>query len=556
MEIILAGAAGLAAGAWVGWTLRERRRSPAPPEGSSRDRDDIRARFLADVSHELRTPLTLIAGNIESVQQGDVERAPYRLEVARRNARRLHRLVDELLELSRMDAGALELHPLPLELNGVLRTAVESFESVAELKDIELSLETSEHPIPLSADPDKLETVLYNLLSNAVKATPGGRIRVSAAREGGWARIEVEDDGVGIPQEALAHVFERFYRSPGDSGRRSVGSGIGLALVRELVTLHEGEISVDSPKGRGTRFAVRLPVAVGVDAPAIRLREGEPPRPAWMPAGGPAELATLDDPQGLVAELSQEDADLVLVVEDSKEMRAYIRACLEDSFRIAEAGSGEEAVELARDAVPDLVVADVVMPGMGGYELVRSLRADPLTSHVPVVMLTAQVEEKSRLEGLEAGADDYLAKPFSRRELHARVTNLLALRSLLRERYATTPVIRPSEVEATPVDRAFLEEVVTTVEEHMGDPDFSVEALAAMMHISSSQLTRKLRALIDQPPGRLIRSLRLQRAAALLEADAGNVGTIAYRVGFSDQAHFSRSFKKHFGVPPSEYRSA
>lgn len=561
MHALLAAVAGFAAGASIAWALLRRRSSSgeAPavpavdPDADLRHIESVRSRFLADVSHELRTPLTLIAGNIESVQQGDADRAPYRLEVARRNARRLHRMVEELLELSRMEAGALELHAVTIDLTGFVRTIVPSFESLADLKDIDLILSAPDAAVPVRADPDRLEKVLYNLLSNALKFAPGGTVAVTLARDGGWARIDVEDDGVGISEEALPHVFDRFYRSPRGEARRYEGSGIGLALTRELVELHGGEISVTSVEGRGTRFTVRLPLAVGADAPAPRWADEVRGRPAWMPSGGPAELATVEDPDAL-ADLAAADSALVLVAEDNREMRVYVRACLEESFRVVEAGDGTAAFEMAKDLVPDLVVADVVMPGIDGYELVRRLRAEPLTSHVPVVMLTAQAEEDSRLEGLESGVDDYLTKPFSQRELHARVANLVALRRLLRERYARAPVIRPSEVEATSVDQAFLASVVAAVEEHMEDPDFSVETLAATVHISTSQLTRKLRALIDQTPGRLIRSFRLQRAADLLQAGAGNVATIAYRLGFSDQAHFSRSFKKQFGVPPSEYR--
>ena len=536
----------------------------------SRELAGAKSRLFADLAHEFRTPLALILGQIRAVREGS-EAGTDRLDMAARQTRELRRLTDEMLELSRLEAGALDLDLRLRDLVPLIRGCVADFERAAEDAGVSLRLETPDQAIRASFDADRMRRITSNLLSNALKYTPEGgavvvRVRAPAGagssgvvparahpsggepeqRDAGTERddailISVEDTGVGIPAETLDHVFDRFYRVPG--ARRSAvrGTGIGLALVRELVELHGGTISVASGDGTGTRFDIRLPPPPLAEAAPDRTERGaaEPAEPV-----GPAGPAT----NGRGAEKS-----LVLVVEDHADMRAFLRQELAEAHEVVEAADGATGLERATELVPDLVITDVMMPELDGYELVRRLRQDERTSHIPIVMLTGRTSEESRIAGLESGVDEYLAKPFSARVLRSRVDNLLELRRLLRSRYAGEIWLRPEDVEAPSIDQKFLGRVAEIIEERMSDRAFSVEELASAVHMSRSQLHRKLTALLGKSPGSLIRGMRLERAAGLIRSGSRTLGQIAYETGFSDQAHFSRSFKRHFGCPPSEW---
>ena len=276
------------------------------------------------------------------------------------------------------------------------------------------------------------------------------------------------------------------------------------------------------------------------DAPVEQVRST--PQHDWQSAASPA-----------IDKKPEKDQPILLIVEDNKDVRAYIRQVLSPQYTLLEATDGEAGLKLAAKTVPDLIISDIMMPRMDGYNFSRRIRADERTSHIPLILLTAKAAESDKIEGLEIGVDDYLTKPFSRKELLVRIDNLIKLRKQLRERYRTATTIRPAEVEASSVDRQFLEKVVHCIEKNMGDPQLDVAMVAEVVHMSSSQLNRKLNALIGQPPGQLIRSMRLQRAADLLQQNAGTIAEICFDTGFTDQANFSRSFKKQFGVSPSQY---
>ena len=552
-----------------------------------REVDQMKSRFFANISHEFRTPLTLILGQVDSVLATIADKQNQgKLEVASRNARRLQRLINQLLDLSKLEAGSMALKATRANLVSFLKSLVASFEHLAEQKGITLQFHGTHDEIALDYDPEKLEKVFYNLLPNAFKFTPeGGKISVQLSVTSDqlrrnqlatdhWLLITVQDTGVGIPAEHLSHVFDRFYQA--DTSTSSVrnyeGTGIGLALAKELVELHRGKISVTSEVGKGSEFAVKLPLrAVTGDQLAvisnakredrglmIEDRESTIENPATsdqQPAASNQQRATNDQQQATSDERpATSNQELVLLVEDNADIRAYVREQLERGYRVIEAADGEEGIAKAREAIPDLIITDVMMPKMDGYQMSRELKQDDKTSHIPIIMLTAKAALDDKIEGLETGVDDYLFKPFSAKELLARVRNLISLRRQLRQRFSTATVIKPTEVAATSVDQIFLQRVIAAIEEHLGDEHFSVEDLATAANMSSSQLNRKLGALVDQPASQLIRSMRLQRAADLLKQNAGNVAEIAYQVGFSDHAHFARSFKKQFGCAPSEFR--
>jgi DNA-binding response OmpR family regulator len=397
----------------------------------------------------------------------------------------------------------------------------------------------------MALDRDKLEKILYNLFSNAIKFTPAGgtvRVRVSRREEAGrpWLELAVADTGAGVPAAKLPYLFDRFYQADASDTRAQEGSGIGLALTKELVELHGGSVHLHSVEGAGTTVTVRLPVH---PAPAGVSPSPEPPVHAPLLTG----LASLPEPLPQPA-----DAPVVLLVEDNDDVRTFVRSTLQEYYQVLEAGNGREGIRLAGEHVPDLVVTDLMMPGMDGYQVCATLRQDERTSHIPVIMLTAKTDLDSRLEGLETGADSYLGKPFSHRELIAQINNLLHVRRQLRERYSKENVWQSGGADLPSLDRAFLDRVRAAIEAHLDDEQYSVERLGEDVALSRAQLHRKLKALTNQTPGDLIRIIRLERALALLKAHAGTVAEVAYRVGFGNPSNFSTSFSRYFGYPPSQ----
>ena len=520
--------------------------------------DEIKSRFFANISHEFRTPLTLIIGQTEALLATAGERDRGKLEMLARNGRRLLRLINQLLDLSKLEAGGMELRPTTFDLIPFFKNLVGSFESLAHQKGISLRFTSDLETLPARFERDKLEKIFVNLVSNALKFTGDGDVSVSLSTESeGDAEtvvVRVSDTGVGIPAERLPHVFDRFYQVGSTSRRPDEGTGIGLALVKELAVLHGGTVEVESEVDKGSVFTVRLPVEEGTAdehvEPPVEVTE-------WDVDAGIPELPRMGE---ITADAADDEHradgltedELVLVVEDNHDVRAYIVENLTD-FRVQEAGNGETGLNLAIELTPDLIITDVMMPEMDGFELARHLRSDQRTSHIPIIMLTARAGEEDRIEGLETGIDDYLIKPFSPKELNVRVRNLIDQRRRLRERFGTATRITPSDVSAVSMDQEFVQRVLEAIEHNFGDDQYSVEVLADEIGMSVSQLNRKLGALIDQSAGKLIRSMRLQRAADLLTQQAGTVGEIAYQVGFGSQASFATAFKRQFGVSPSEY---
>jgi signal transduction histidine kinase/ligand-binding sensor domain-containing protein/DNA-binding response OmpR family regulator len=527
-----------------------------------RELDQLKSQFFANVSHELRTPLTLTLGPLRDALEGRF--GPLRddlagqLGVAERNAQRLLGLVDQLLDIARLDAGRLRLRVRQGDLAAFIRQRVEAFLPLAQRREIELSLASAE-PVEVWFDEVQLEKVFDNLVSNALKFTPrGGRVQVAVAAPpwSSWVTMSVRDNGPGIPADQLGQVFDRFYQVEATSRRRWPGAGIGLALARQLVELHSGSISAESPEGEGACFTVALRRGANHFPPGL-VEEG--PATRDRPSSTFVVPAFLDEPGGLEGdeEPSPEEADrtTVLVVEDNAEIRAYIRRHLEPDYRVVEAADGVQGLAEARRLVPDLVVSDVMMPGLDGNALFRSLREDPELEFVPVVLLTAKASAESRIQGLREGVDDYLVKPFDPRELKARVDNLIASRKRLLARFEGAPPrpLRATEVQVTSADESFLARVQATVEERLGDSELTVESLAEALACDRSYLLRRLRALTGETPSGLIRSLRLQRAEQLLKAGAGTVSEIAYSVGFKSVAHFSNAFQETYGERPSTF---
>ncbi len=531
--------------------LRNRLKLEKVEADKFKELDQMKSRFFANISHEFRTPLTLVLGQIRTVMEDDDlgERRRNKLVVAMRNARRLLQLVSQLLDLSKLESGNMKLALVRADVLPQLKNWFYSFESVAHEKSLQLIFSCREDTIVLDFEPDKLEMIVTNLISNALKFTPdGGTIELKAAVESQEDSekivIVVKDSGVGISEEQLHHIFDRFYQAEASDSRTFEGTGIGLALVKELVELHQGSVTVESAIGVGTTFIVHMP---------LRQKGFEPESVthlAMTPADG-ENYARSSEPGTING---KQESPLILVVEDNSDLRSYIKSSIAGQYRVLEAADGRQGFKVACSEIPDLIISDVMMPRMDGYEFSAEIRKDERTSHIPIILLTAKAADKDKIAGLELGVDDYLVKPFNEQELRVRIENLIKLRTLMREKFSTATVIKPSDITETSVDQQFLKKTVDSIEAGMGSESFSVSVLAEKLNMSEAQLNRKLNALIGQPPGKLLRSMRLQRAADLLKADTANIAEICYKVGFSDQANFTRSFKKQFGVSPSEYK--
>ena len=519
---------------------------------------DMRSRFFQNVSHELRTPLTLIAGPVQRLLDEEdlapIVRAD--LELVERSATRLRGLVTELLDLARLEAGHLPLHVSENDLVAYVQGAVAGFAPMAEAKGLALRFASDRDELPVFFDSGKLDRALLNLVANAVKFTPpGGFVEVSLHADDNRARLRVRDTGTGIAADELPHLFDRFHRARAHDAVE--GTGLGLPLAQALARLHGGDVSVDSTPGLGSVFELSLPLGSAHFSP-----EALAPAPAALPSStvkrGRTPLSSAEP-----FSLPDDGRPVLLVVDDSPDIRTFVARVLADLGTVVEAEDGAAALDVARDLVPDLVVSDLMMPRLDGLGLIEALRRDPALDHIPVVMLTAKAGDESRLDGLRAGVDDYLAKPFQPNELRVRVENLLERQRRLRERFGQA-LAAPSEDErrrlattASPVavtsaDEAFVARAKAVVEAELVDEHFGVDALADALGLSRRQLERKLRALVDVSPAEFVRLIRLSRAADLLGSGFGNVSEVAYAVGMSP-SHFARLFREQFGVVPSEF---
>ena len=523
-----------------------------------REVDEMKTRFFANVSHELRTPLSLLLGPLARLL-GREDRSPEEAESLRtmqRNAERMRRLVEQLLRLARHDAGRVEVTPVRREWGAFVERVVRRLAPMAEAQGVSLSVETAPARAPAIFDPDHMETVVSSLLRNALRTAPGDSVvAVRAVVEEGRARLEVRTPGPAGPVEEQGEGADQGLR--GETGRGD-GSGIGRALAEALVGLHEGTIEVGRASDEGRVVSVAWP-ATGLDpddeaeaaAPPADRRRDRPSLAAASPGGGRRERSGASG-----EEPDPDDRTTILVVEDNADLRRFIRRLLGSHYRVIEAEDGRAGLERTRSALPDLVVADVMMPGMDGVEMVERLRHDRRTEHIPVVMLTARAETGDRVDGLSGGAQAYLTKPFDADVLRAQIDSLIdaqrQLRSHVRERRERAPIPGPSSAEAEPP--TFGARVRRAVHSRLSDADLTVEELAEEVGCTRRTLTRKVKAAFGQSPSALIRTMRLEKGADLLEREEGSVSEIAYAVGFNSLSYFSRRFKKHFGVSPTTYR--
>lgn len=515
--------------------------------------DRMKSRFFANISHEFRTPLTLILGPVDDLL-AKPEHAPLQkyLDPMKRNASRLLELVNQLLDLSKIESGKLKPRLAKQNIGIIVRGVTMSFASMAESKGVDLK--ASSDDIELFVDRDKIEKILFNLLSNAFKFTPeSGTISVTVQRKtpsiipgvSDCLEIVVADTGRGIPAGEIDHIFDRFYQADNNQLLQQDGSGIGLALTKELVELHHGAIKANSTVGSGTEIRIQLPM--NLDQVMKDCIDESTPVTVSKHEVFTAEETT-QSPESEIDSLKP----IILLIEDHAEVRRYVHDTLSDQYNVIEAGDGKEGVDMAINQIPDLILCDVMMPRMDGHQVCKKLKGEEKTSHIPIILLTAKADVESRIEGLETRADDYLTKPFVAKELLARIHNLIESRRALREKYLHTMVLTPNEVAVTSVDEQFLKRLMAIVENHVADEKFGVEEMSEQLAMSRSQLHRKLKALIGQGPNQYIRSFRLKRAHDLLQGNAATAAEIAYSVGFSSPSYFTKCFHEQFGYTPSE----
>ncbi len=492
-------------------------------------------RFFTNIAHEFRTPLTLIIGPLEELTRKQITSGPVQRQLLsiESHANRLLRLVNQLLNFRKLEAEHEGMQVAEGNFVKFMEEIFLSFQENARLCQINYTFSSSEKVINLWFDRDKMEKVCFNLLSNAFKFTPdGGEIGVTISQEEDAICLEVKDSGKGIPPSLQEQIFKRFFEKEATFEHSFKGTGIGLAISRQLVEMHHGSIQVQSETGRGTAFQVRIPSG------KKHFSKHE-------------IMLGFKDSEDIPVSMSEKPR--LLIVEDNQEVQNYIKQVFEGEYQLITASDGEEGLMKAKEATPDLILSDVMMPKMDGISFCSKIKTNVETSHIPVILLTARTAFIHKLEGLETGADDYITKPFSPEELRLRVRNMLQARARMREKFARVLKLEPKEVTLTSTDEIFLEKAIQLVENNMDNVDFSVEDFAFEMAVSRALLFTKIKAVTDLTPNNFIKNLRMKRAAQILKQQKLGVAEVAYQVGFKDSRYFSKTFRKQFGMSPSEY---
>ena len=513
--------------------------------------DEAKTKLYTNITHEFRTPLTVILGMADLIRTKPVKWLHKGCSKIENNGKILLNLVNQMLDLSKLEAGAMPVSKIQADIILYIRYVVEMFQSLADTKKITLDyLPDSDHLI-MDYDPEKLIQIISNLISNAIKFTlHGGHVEVMTLITGTNElkfEIKVKDNGMGIPEDHLPHVFNRFYRV--ESINRQIpgasGSGLGLALTLELAKLLDGTIKVESVYGEGTEFIVSLPITNN----ASLLGDSELPEIA----GGMQTLNTFHDEKRPISEdNNQKDKPLLLIVEDSNDVIEYLLALLETHYNIQVAANGKEGVKKALKLGPDIILSDIMMPEMDGIELLDKVKNDSRTSHIPVIILTAKADITSRLTGLERGADAYIAKPFNKKELLLQLDNLITLRKKLQERYANIGQLIDLDDKGYNIEDLFILKIREFMFANLSDDMFNVNRLCDEVAMSRSQLYHKFKSLTNRTIFEYLQSLRLLKAKELLLTSDITVSEAAYQTGFKNLSHFSRVFTKEYGVNPSK----
>lgn len=530
-----------------------------------RETDQMKSRFFTNISHEFRTPLTLIQGPVEDLLEGRIkDGVENQYQLILKNVKRLRQLINQLLDLARIDNGQEKLESSNKDLISFLRAIFSSFEPISQNQDIEMTFFSEWKSFQTTFDEDKLEKICINLLSNAFKFTPhGGSVLFYIGSpkhdhllpQQNGVLLRITDTGMGIPHDQLPYIFNYFYQGDNSQTRKFEGSGIGLSLVKQYVELYNGKISVVSELKRGTTFSIFLPLHQDniLQSPNSTVEEISFPS-----IKGNAQ--TISSPNDLQTHLPQKkkskastNLPTILLVEDNTDMRMHIKYGLSSNYALLEAANGKKGLEIAIEQIPDLIISDVMMPIMDGFEFCKVLRTNPCTSHIPIVLLTARAEVSDQLQGIEYGADAYLIKPFNREELNIRVTKLIEHREILRQKFSNKSTLKPVDLNISSLDKQFLNKLIEFIEAEISNEQISLLDLSTALGMSRSQMHRKLKALTGESPGDFLRRFRLQRAAQLLKTSQLNVSEIAFMVGFRSHSHFSQAFRRYYKISPSDY---
>lgn len=514
--------------------------------------NEIRLHFFTNISHELRTPLTLILGPVASLLKDTSLSANVRNQLAfiQRNSNRLLSLTNELLYIRKLESSGVRLNVKKYDINLAVRTIYNSFQSLAKNKGIAFGY-TFEDSIRWGfVDLEKLTKILNNLLSNAFKYTPeGGTIQLITSFCAGNLLITVKDSGMGISKKNQGKIFERFYRGDNASLKNPDGAGIGLALTKELILLHKGNISVYSELAKGARFTLSLPILETAYSKEEKYSVQNQPLPK---AYATHAISNIVEPKIQLGE-SKSFLTTVLLVDDNLDMRNYIKSVLEKEYKVITAIDGNTALKKIVKSTIDLVVSDVMMPHMNGLELCEKIKENLETCHIPIILLTAKTAENSKLAGLRTGADDYITKPFNADMLLLKIRNIVSTRAKFKARFNREALVHPSEIELSKKDEIFLNKAIAVVEAHISDSSFGVSQFCKEMAMSKPVLNKKLTALTDLAPSRFIRHVRLKRAAVLIKNNQGSIREIMFETGFSNSSYFAKVFKRTFGINPADY---
>jgi signal transduction histidine kinase/DNA-binding response OmpR family regulator/ligand-binding sensor domain-containing protein len=535
---------------------------------------NIKQRFFTNISHEFRTPLTLILGSIEqllkSQKKKDTGRLNHTYETIQRNSRRILRLINQILDIRKIETARLELN---LENGNIILFAKDItylFNDLAKQQCINYKFISEDASLFTLFDHDKLEKILFNLLSNAFKSTPQGEsitvlVRLKRGELNDAVEFVVEDTGKGISEEYLPKIFDRFYQVPDlENKKRTPGSGIGLSYVKDLLTIHNGHIHVSSTPGSGTCFTFEIPAIYppGYHSTIDDLQKNNHSGSLSDEVRLDIEIlnSALDQTadthimnQQVMETLSRSDRLLILIVEDEAELRQFIRGILESEFDIIEAADGQAGYDYALSYQPDMIITDVMMPGLNGFEMCTKLKANIITNHIPLIILTAQTSPENKFQGYETGADAYIEKPFNSDFLTLRIHNLIQSKEKTRDKVMRDLITQPGDVAIHSEDEKMLGKIKDLLEQNISNPDFDVESLSQEFHLSRFHFSRKIKQITGQSPKDIITSFRLKRACQILLQNKMNISEIAYMVGFDHPNSFTRAFRKYYNMTPSEF---
>jgi signal transduction histidine kinase/DNA-binding response OmpR family regulator/ligand-binding sensor domain-containing protein len=519
--------------------------------------------FFMNISHEFRTPLTLIEGPVGKLAEDASlhQKARQQVDLIQRNSSRLMRLINQMLDLRKNEAGQMKLNLSKGDLCAFLESIYQEFINMAESQDISYYLDIHEDCCQEGVyfDPDKVEKMFYNLLSNAFKYTPDhGKIGIRIHQEKDKQTehpqmvIKIIDSGVGIAAENLSHIFDRFYRIQNTTVRKQSGTGIGLALTKELALLHHGNILAESILGEGSIFTLLLPLDLkSVEGSEPQMEKLTKPSGLLIPR---VRRVKTDVEIGESIDSKAAKEYKLLIVDDNQDIRLFIKNELGGRYHIQEAENGEVALDLAEKNSPDLIITDVMMPVIDGFELCKRLKNSLDTSHIPVIMLTAKSARDSEIQGLIEGADDYISKPFNINVLRLKIENVLRTRKHYRALFRNELDIDPGEITTTDCDKEYLEKAIKLIEDNLQEKEVTVQFLCEELSTSQSQLYRKLKAITGTSANEFIRTVKLKKGAKFLADPALSISEIGYMFGFKAPAHFTRAFKACFGTTPKEYR--